>query len=148
MALIESPVISASPARLEAWPLVADAPWRVIAWPNWGGDRDLLRIFREFGTVLAEKGACLCLRHDPATDGAVENARARLYHVAQRTGQAELHPRIAIIDGTLSEADWEQIGALIDAKIPSVTWSKPARTARIDSLRAFELRTRADADRL
>jgi hypothetical protein len=136
------------PALIETWPLAADARWRVLAWPNWRNEKDLKWIFRELGPALAENEACLCLRHDPDIDGKPENARARMIDVAERAGSIDGGIRVAIIDGPLSDDDWEGIAACMNAKIAPPTWPQTARLERIDRVHAFELRTSGDVRRL
>src|SRR6266496_3924647 len=104
------------PVLIETWPIATDGRWRVLAWPHWGNGKDLNWIFSEFGATLAEKDACLCLRHDPDIDGSAESARARVMDLAERAG-SESEMRVAIIDGPLSDADWEGIAACMNAKI-------------------------------
>lgn len=135
------------PVLIENWPIASDGRPRVLAWPNWGTAHDLKWIFSEFGAELAERGACLCLRHDPTIDGSAERATARVTQLAEQAG-SEREICVAIIGGPLTEAKWKAVASCMKAKITPRAFLQSPRLARIESVHALELRTNRDVRRL
>jgi hypothetical protein len=141
-------MIDTAPALLEPWPLQTDAPWRVLAWPDWRAGGDLAFILGTLGPALAEVHACLCLRHDAEMDGPLDAAKARLKKVAAERLPNGRDLDILFVDGPLSDADWERLGASVHAKVSKAHSTNQPRRQRIDQVRAFELRTAGDVARL
>jgi len=141
-------MIDTAPAVVEPWPLDTDAPWRVLAWPDWRpGSSNLSWIFRELGAALAEMNACLCLRHDSEIDGPIDAAKARLEKVAGKLPSG-VDLAVLLVEGPLSDEDWERLGAAVHAKISRSQSPSLPRRQRIDRVRALEIRTAADVPRL
>lgn len=130
----------------EPWPLATEARWRVLAWPDWKKWDDLGWILREFGPALAGAGACLCLRYDPEIDGPGDDVPARVRAALERQQVEALE--VLLIDGPLSEEEWDRLGTAMSARVSRGTWAKSPRQQRLDRTRVLELRTPADVPRL
>ncbi len=123
------------------WPLATEAPRRVLAWPDWSADELeslLFTVQRELEDV--GERVCLCLRHDGAHDGPLEDALARLNAVGASMCAPEIQLEVLVVDEPLSRADRTRLGRAVDLWIDLPSSAQSERTGFRADLGAVESR--------
>lgn len=115
---------------LEPFPLGTDASLRYLAWPDYGSEVDLDALFDTWGRRLESRGdACLVLVHDPATDGAVDHAKALVEASAERHLGDGCGLQIVFLSDRILETDLPRLGRSVHAAL-LLPGSEPARRRR------------------
>jgi len=119
---------------IEAWPLATEAPYRLLAWPDYSDEGNLEQLFDGFArTLVGRTDACLCLRFDERVDGSEEHVVERLQQVFARVLGAQAPLEVLLVDDALEREDLPRLGAAVVgyARLPS-----SARSARREFLEA------------
>lgn len=97
--------------------LTTDAAHRVLAWPHYNDDSDLEKLLSEFGQTLCDvESTCLCLRHDSALDGSLEDAVSRLQNVYERVlGDRDLE--VLFVNDPLTSDELTKLGNAVLATV-------------------------------
>ncbi|HVR61020.1 MAG TPA: glycosyltransferase [Polyangia bacterium] len=116
--------------------LATRAPNRILAWPRFDQPGDLAALFALLGpSILSRPDVCLCLRCDPALDGApAAVARALEAALAQATGGSPPACELLLVDDALDERGWTSLGAAVTATVALPSSGEPARRARLNGL--------------
>ncbi len=93
------------------WPLSTEHPVRVLAWPRWDDDEELAALLSIAADArLGGVAPCLCLRHDPGVDGAIESAAQRLERVSERVLRGGDDVTALMVGEPMRESDWPRLG--------------------------------------
>ena len=119
----ETPLLARAEAgATEPWPLASDAAYRVLAWPDYGDERELEQLFDEFARVLVGRSdVCLCLRFDESIDGPEELVIERVQRMHERTLGSAAPLEVLVVDDSLAPLDLPRLGAAVigNCELPS-----------------------------
>ena len=98
------------------WPLDAANPTRLLAWPRWSSEEDLRTLMTDYALPLCgQHGITLCLRLDPAQDGAVEGNLARLERIASEILPADGGALdVLVVEDAIREDELPRLGRAVD----------------------------------
>jgi SAM-dependent methyltransferase len=115
-------------------PLATAARYRILAWPRYDTPEDLERLSARYGSLLADRDdVCLCLRHDPRSDGELAPAMALVQSVLPRL-LGEVGLTVLVVDDDLPAARWPALGRAVTAALSLPSSAEPARRALLDAL--------------
>jgi hypothetical protein len=97
-----------------AWPLPSEAETKVLAWPTWTDGALAALLGNWCKAVDPGASACLCLRHDPALDGALETALEALERAYRAACDPERVLDVAIVGAEFHPSNAARLGRAID----------------------------------
>ena len=119
-----------APPSDEPWPLATDAPRRLLAWPRYdAGTGDLERLLGTWAQALASDGSCLCLRHDEAFDGPLEDAMARIEEAYAAAVDGDVDLDVLVVDGAMGPEELQRLGRAVETLIEVPGCDDSARAA-------------------
>lgn len=131
---------------LEPWPLATEAPYRLLAWPDYRDERELEHLFDGFARhLVARSDACLCLRFDAEHDGEESVVVERLQAVYARVLGADAPLEVLLIDDPLTSQDLPRLSAALAGYATLASSSQGARRTFLEGLSCHAL---ADGDAL
>lgn len=122
-------------AALEPWPLATEAPYRLLAWPDYRDERELEQLFDGFARhLVARSDACLCLRFDAEHDGDEATVVERLQAVYARVLGADAPLEVLLVDDPLTSQDLLRLSAALAGYATLPSSAQGARRAFLGSL--------------
>lgn len=102
------------------WHLDTVSTRRVLAWPRFDDAADLRALADHAAALAGDGDVCLCVRHDPAIDGDLDQALRMLeLVVGPAVGDRDLE--LLLVTERMTPGDWPRLGAAVDAlvRLPS-----------------------------
>lgn len=99
------------------WPLATTAKVRLLAWPRWDDAAELATLLQMASEPRLAAPACLVLRHDPAHDGELDAALARLRQASAHALPPGRDLEVLLLAEPLGEGDLERVGAAMTAAL-------------------------------
>lgn len=127
-------------SAVEAWPLATEAPYRLLAWPDYSDESDVEQLFDGFARVLVGRtDVCLCLRFDERFDGPEPQIVELLQRVFARVLGSLAPLEVLLVDDVLEREDLARLGAALIgyARLPSSAQSR--RREFLEATGALEL---------
>jgi len=117
------------------YPLASDAPERLLAWPRYDTAEDLERLFSTWAEALLDRPErCLCLRHDPDLDGALDLAVERVRSAYARVVGDGHELQVLMVDGPIATGDLPRLGRALRGVLTVPGRSDPLRERWIREL--------------
>ena len=127
-------------ATLTPWPLATEAPHRLLAWPRYDDPKDLEALLGLWSDALVdEPERCLCLRHDPALDGSLEDAHALLHEVYDRVVGEDHCMEVLFVDGEIDRVGLRRLGLAVDGVLVIPGCDDALRAEFVNALGSKEL---------
>jgi glycosyltransferase involved in cell wall biosynthesis len=122
-------------AASPAFALATAAAHRLLAWPRYDRAADLHALASTFGPALAAgKNVCLCLRHDPTSDGPQDQAVRALEATFVSVLGELVEIEILLVDNPLDDAGWGALGKAVTGVLALPSSSEGERAARLARL--------------
>jgi len=116
------------------WPLATRATQRFLAWPRYDRPDDLEQLLGTWADALVgDPDRCLCLRHDPARDGDLSDAIARLTEVYERVVGADRSLEVLFVDEEIPDSDLPRLGRAVSGvlEVPAGDRERETWAARL-----------------
>ena len=119
----------------ETWPLLTEARYRILAWPDWNNLEELKATFDQAGRAIANRDdTVLCLRFDPHLDEDPEGAMERMGEAWEATLGEGWQLEALIIEDELEAEAYPRLGAALDGWFALPSSARPERKAFLEAL--------------
>jgi hypothetical protein len=121
-------------APKQAWPLSTSAEQIYFAWPDWSSrdELDTLMVFARAN--IAGNDACLCLRHDPSSDGDVQQATSLLEAAYKRHLSDDSDLEILLLTSPMHQTDASPLGRSVSHVVDLPSRTTSARSKFIQNM--------------
>lgn len=126
----------------QPWPLATAAPYRFLAWPDYGSSEEMEALMTEFGSHLLDNTeVCLCLRFDPECDGSEEAAVGALRVAHRRALGPDAVLQVLMVDDPMTREDWARLGSAVQgvlmlessARQPRMSFGEAVQVPKVES---------------
>ncbi|MBL8841161.1 MAG: glycosyltransferase [Planctomycetes bacterium] len=102
----------------EPWPLQSPRAVKLLAWPRWDDAAELAALLQVVADPrIAPLRPCLCLRHDAALDGPLDEALARLQAASREGLPRAVDAEVLVVGELIEERELPRLGRAVTAAL-------------------------------